>query len=92
MGFLKKLAIGGVILSIILAAMLYHPLHEDITDRNTTRIIMAIWKVSKYIVSIYCLLMRVKYYITITGSVSLPYPMNLCYYCDATIPGEPVRK
>ncbi len=51
MGFLKKLATFGVILSIILAAMLYHPIHEDITDRSTTRIAMAIWKISKYIVS-----------------------------------------
>ncbi len=38
------------------------------------------------------ILQLVSYYITITGSVSFPYPMHLCYYCDATMSGKPVRE
>ncbi len=28
----------------------------------------------------------------VTGSMSFPYPMHLCYGCDATMPGELVWK
>ncbi len=31
-------------------------------------------------------------YIAITGSASPPYLTNLCYFCDATMLGKPVRE
>ncbi len=52
MGFIGKFLFYGVFLSIILAALVYHPLHEDLNDRGLVRIAFGGLKISKYIVSI----------------------------------------